>query len=283
MLDPFFDERAGQAVLGLMTLTYVPPFFDILPMYLVILVMVPVVMAIERLAGARAAMVAVLATWLAASFGVFDLPRAPWSAETWFFNPFSWQLLFFTGFAFMRGGLPAPRADRRLIAVAAVYLALCLPLEWEPALVAFPVLMDVREALGLLIDKTHVGALRYLHFLALAYLSYVAVGEGGRRLKGFAVRLVCEVGQQSLAIFLTGLVLSFTASVLLNVIGRDVVTVPLVNLGGLALLVVTAYVVAWFKAAPWAGKKRGEAAAGNVPERWPSRQSANTVRAAPAE
>ncbi len=251
MMDPLFDERAGPALLGLLTLTYVPPFFDILPMYLVILMMVPVVMGMERLAGPAAAMAAVVGTWLVASFGVLDMPRAPWNNDTWYFNPFSWQLVFFTGFAFMRGWLPAPKPDRRLIAAAVVYLLATMPLEWEPALNAVPFFRDAREALWPVIDKTHVGLLRYVHFLALAYLSFVAVGEEGRYLKGPIVRLVCKVGQQSLAIFLTGLVLSFSGSVVLNLLGRDYFTVPLVNLGGMGLLVITAYVVAWFKSVPW--------------------------------
>jgi hypothetical protein len=114
-----------------------------------------------------------------------------------------------------------------------------------------PAFEQARNALGPLIDKTHVGLLRYLHFLSLAYLSFIAVGEGGRYLKGPLVRLICKVGQQSLAVFLTGLVLSFGFSVVLNLIGRDFFTVPLINLGGMALLVATAYIVAWFKSVPW--------------------------------
>ena len=252
-MDPFFDERARQAIVGLMTLTYVPPFFDILPMYLVILMMLPIVMGIERVAGAMAAMAAVVGTWLVASFGVLDMSREPWGDTTWYFNPFSWQLVFFTGFAFMRGWLPAPKADWRLIAIAVAYVVLTVPLEWEPARLAVPAFEQARNALGPLIDKTHVGLLRYLHFLALAYLSFIAVGEGGRYLKGPLVKLVCKVGQQSLAVFLAGLVLSFSLSVVLNLTGRDFFSVALVNLGGMALLVATAYLVAWFKSVPWKG------------------------------
>ncbi len=282
MMDPFFDERAGQALLGFLTLTYVPPFFDILPMYLVILVMVPVVMGIERLAGPMAAMAVVVGTWLIASFGVLDMSREPWGPATWYFNPFSWQLIFFTGFAFMRGWLPAPKPDRRLIGVAIAYLLLTLPLEWEPALNAVPIFREAREVLWPLIDKSHVGLLRYIHFLALAYLSFVAVGEGGRRLTGPIVRLVCKVGQQSLAIFLMGLVLSFSGSVVLDILGRDYFTVPLVNVGGMGLLVITAYVVGWFKSVPWKAPRAATAGARGGLSSDPDTRSAG-ARAIPAE
>lgn len=250
MMEHFFNDNARQALVGLLTLTYVPPFFDILPMYLVILCMVPVVML---LAGFNKwyAIAAVAITWGVASFGYLDMPRAPWNNETWFFNPFSWQLIFFTGFALMRGWLPAPPFDTRLVIAAVLYLLLCLPLAWGTLLDMFPVFREIREWLYPVINKTHVGFFRYVHFLALAYVSYVAVGEGGRRLKGLVVRVVCKVGQQSLGIFLLTLVLSFSGSALLNVIGRTYFTVPLINLGGMAIMIGVAYMLAWFKSTPW--------------------------------
>lgn len=256
MMEHFFNENARLALVGLLTLTYVPPFFDILPMYLVILLMVPIVMLLASFSKWYA-LGAIALTWLVASFGYLDLPRAPWNDETWFFNPFSWQLIFFTGFAFMRGWLPAPKSDPRLIWAAAIYLAICLPLEWQPLLNAYPVLQETRDWLYPVVNKTHQGIFRYIHFLALAYLSFVAVGEGGRRLKGPIVKVICKVGQQSLGIFLLTLVLSFSGSALLNVLGRTYFTVPLINLGGMAIMVAVAYMLAWFKSTPWKASAKG--------------------------
>jgi len=282
MMEHFFNENAQQALVGLLTLTYVPPFFDILPMYLVILLMIPVVML---LAGVSPwlAMGAVVATWFVASFNVLDMSRAPWNDEVWFFNPFSWQLVFFTGFAFMRGWLPTPKADMRLILAAVAYLLVCLPLEWEPLLKAFPALRETREWLyPVWIDKTHQGFARYVHFLALAYLAFIAVGERGRHLKGPVVAVVCKVGQQSLAIFILSLALSFTASALLNVIGRTYLTVPLVNLGGMAMMVGVAYMTAWFKSVPWKSQAKTVPIA-QPAEAGPSNWTAARSGAQPAE
>ena len=47
-LYPFFNN-AQQNLIGLLTLTYVPNYFDILPMYLVILAMLPIVVALAGL------------------------------------------------------------------------------------------------------------------------------------------------------------------------------------------------------------------------------------------
>lgn len=291
MMEPLFDGRADAAVLGLVTLRYVPPFFDILPMYLVILALVPVVMAIHRLGRGYAAAF-VIGLWLLASFRFVELSREPWGDAVWYFDPFAWQLIFFTGFALMRGWLPAPPIDRRLIWAAVAVVALSVPFEWQPALQNVEVFRQGRELLGALIDKSHLGPLRYIHFLALAYLSYVAVGDGGSRIRGAIATVVCRVGQQSLAVFVSGLVLSFAASIFLNVAGRTMLTVPIANVGGILALIGIAYTVAWFKSAPWAqpierGIKIDDKSAGQEQSRLQGSRgglaSHTSTRLAPAE
>ena len=98
-LWPFFKDPVPQ-LMGLMTLTYVPNYFDILPMYIAILAMMPIVVGLKNMHGALA-VVFVLVIWLGANMGYLAMPAEPWSERTWFFNPFGWQLVFFTGFALM--------------------------------------------------------------------------------------------------------------------------------------------------------------------------------------
>src|SRR6056297_2906833 len=129
-LHPFFDNAASNLV-GLVTLTYVPNYFDILPMYLVILVMLPVFMALARLRP-ELALAGVVALWVLAQMDVLALPAEPWSDREWFFNPFGWQLVFFTGFALMSGWLPAPPVNRRLIISAAAIVLMIVPLAHFP-------------------------------------------------------------------------------------------------------------------------------------------------------
>ena len=131
-LDKFL-YNTGPNLIGLMTLTYVPNYFDILPMYLVILALVPPMIALSRL-HPGIAMAASVALWLMAGAGGVDLPAEWWfvepSTRPWFFNPFAWQLVFFTGFAFMAGWLPAPPVNRRLITLAVVIVLLSVPFAW---------------------------------------------------------------------------------------------------------------------------------------------------------
>jgi hypothetical protein len=248
-LHPFFAAPRA-ALLGLFTLGYVPNYFDILPMYLVILAFVPVVMGLARLG--RAAVAAwVLGLWAVAGFGLLDLPADPWSERIWFFNPFSWQLVFFTGFAFGRGWLVPPALDRRLISIAIAVLLLTVPFAWHQALDLVPTLGKANAALAPLIDKTHLGALRFVHFLALAYLASAVAGERGRCLRGAWVEVVQLVGRQSLAVFLTSLVLAQLLGVFLDLAGRELSTFAVANLTGFALLAAVARIVEWYKIQTW--------------------------------
>ena len=188
---PLFEDT-GPALLGLLSLRWVPNFFDILPMYLVILAMVPLVMGAFRLGGRGGALGLVAAIWLAAQFNLLDLPSRPWATEIpWFFNPFGWQLVFFTGFAFGMGWVPAPLVSRALFRAAAAVLLISVPFAWfrihdglwlpdgwwlQDAIAAG------REATQVLWRKTELGLFRWLHFLALAYVFWSLAGPGGARL-----------------------------------------------------------------------------------------------------
>ncbi|SDW97163.1 OpgC family protein [Litoreibacter albidus] len=289
-LPPIFEGRTGSDsgivtttadnLIGLFTLTYVPNYFDILPMYMAILVMMPLMMALSRVnLWLVAATITVL--WFFAQEGLLiwlglgdlwlSLPAEPWSDRQWFFNPFGWQLIFFTGFAFMRGWIPAPPVKLALIVLAAVIVVGIIPLsnigvravsrEWFGAFDGNPVI-DWRVANKPFIDKSGFGILRYVHFLAVAYLAWVAAGVGGHRLIasgssaasnawGQVVKIIMKIGQQSLAVFVFSMLFARVAGFAMDQLGRDTAFVVLVNLVGVGALVVVAYFVGWIKGTPW--------------------------------
>jgi len=247
------EGRPEQTLLGLFTLTYIPGLFDILPMYLVILAMVPFVMAVHWAAGRPGVFVFVGLIWLAANMAGYarlidrhqdlydlaeaakllagmlpvldvsasadalirenivapwqdaiaalgrpllwmNLPGIPWEPDaTWFFNPFAWQLVFFTGFAFAVGWLPAPPVRRWLIWTAVAVVLITLPFAWHkmyqyytgyiPENAVGRFFWNARETIEPVRWKTWVGAWRFVHFLAVAYLAWVAVGAAGERLR----------------------------------------------------------------------------------------------------
>jgi len=247
-LLPFLQDT-GTSLLGLMTLTYVPNMFDILPMYLVLLAMIPLAMSLERL-GRIYVLSAMLLSWLAANLNYIELGAEPWSNREWFFNPFAWQLVFFTGFGLVRGWLPVPPVTTRLMIAATAIVVVTIPFAYWPLIKHVDVLKGVHKAIAPLTNKTHCGLLRYVHFLCAAYLAYTLAGVNGANLKGCFVRICEKVGQHALATFMVGVLLSLLSGVALNLIGRNFFTFALVNLSGCALLLATAYIAEWFKSAP---------------------------------
>ncbi|MEW9919565.1 OpgC family protein [Marimonas sp. MJW-29] len=264
-------------LLSLMTLRWVPNYFDILPMYMVVLLMMPVVMALARV-DLRLVAAFVIGVWLMGQAALMEglglghlhlaLPAEPWTDRTWFFNPFGWQLIFFTGFAFMRGWLPPPPVTPALFALAALLVLANVPLssigvrELELGWAS-----DWRAAYAPLIDKSDFGILRYVHFLSLAYICWVLAGDGGDRLRpsgdgalargwGRMLAVILKVGQQSLAVFVVSMFIARFLGFVMDVYGRDWGITILVNLLGAMVLVAVAYGAGWFKSQPWRGKAK---------------------------
>jgi len=274
-----FFEDPGPLLVGLFTLSYVPNYFDILPMYLVILAAMPLMMALSRV-GLWAVFGAVALIWTLAQGALLDslglgalhlaFPAEPWSDREWFFNPFGWQLIFFTGFAFMRGWLPKPPVTTPLVVLAAIIVIAMIPLSHIGMREIFgPLAPGIREdiidwriANQGLFNKSDFGILRYVHFLALAYLCWVAAGDGGARLRaagsGWLARawdavlaMILKVGQQSLAVFVFSMVFARLSGFVMDQVGRNTWNMTLANLVGFGALIMVAYTVSWFKSQPW--------------------------------
>jgi hypothetical protein len=249
----FFTDPA-PLLIGLLTLTYVPNYFDILPMYMVILALMPVMLLAERIHRVLPLVLMAL-LWLAAQVSLAQLPAEPWTDRPWFFDPFGWQLIFFLGFFLMRGTLKPPPPDRRWMTLSIVILVMSVPFAWYRILDASPFFRAAADALLPLTDKTTFGLLRLVHFLALAFIAVHVVGPGGSRLVHRRVypvtRVLMTVGQQSLAVFITGMVVAQILGIWLDHAGRDPLPTAIANLFGFMILIATAMLVAWFKAAPW--------------------------------
>ncbi|MEM6276976.1 MAG: OpgC domain-containing protein [Pseudomonadota bacterium] len=260
-----------ENLLAFMTLRYVPNYFDILPMYMVVLAMMPLVVFLSRW-GVFAAAAPVVLFWVMAQNGLTDalgLPHLafsaePWTEREWFFNPFGWALIFFTGFGLMRGWIPAPPVTPLLLGLAALVVVLNVPFSNIGIReLGLDFARDWRAANGLWFDKSDFGILRFVHFLSLAYLAWAFAGEAGRRLlppegEGLLARIwapalavIMKVGQQSLAVFVTSMFLARFLGFLIDVIGRSYTTMAIVNLFGCAVLVAVAYGAGWFKSSPW--------------------------------
>ena len=249
----WFLEHPTEGMMGLFTLTYVPNYFDILPMYIGALVMVPAIMALSLVHRLLPIAASFTLYALNAGFG-WGLPAEAWRedvAREWFFNPLAWQLLFFTGFSFARGWLPPPPRSAALSWICALFVVICIPAAHWGTAQHVEALRDLRVVIWPIQDKTDFGILRYLHFLALAYLALrIVEGREAALLSRYAMPIV-TVGRNSLPIFLLSMGLARIAGMILDQTGRNGITFLLVNLGGMAVLVGFAYWCTMLKRQPW--------------------------------
>jgi hypothetical protein len=251
---------------ALLTLTYVPNYFDILPMYIAVLAMMPLVVALSRIHVALAA-VLVVGLWLGANVTGLNFPAEPNANRPWFFNPFAWQLVFFTGFAFMSGWIKAPPIDRRLIWLALAIVIVSVPFAYFRIINVVPEIQAWRKANDVLLNKTNFGILRYVHFLALAYLAVAVVGPKGAsisagpsnpvlaRVWARFLPIITTVGQQSLAVFVFSMFYAVLLTALFDLVGRNLISMIWVNILGAAGIALVAYIAQWFKAKPWTKKE----------------------------
>jgi hypothetical protein len=241
----WFFSNAADGFLRLMSLTFMPNFLDVLPMYLVLLAMIPAVIALARL-HTWLALGALFALWLMVQITGVNLPGGPTPGGIWYFNPFAWQLVFFTGFAFGMGWLKAPALQRgALFWLCVLVLVLSVPLNFWAFTANIPALGEAHEALLGPHGKTNLNVLLYLHFLSAAYVALVLVEPIKHRL--IEAKPIIMVGQQALATFMTSIVLAWVGGMVLDAIGRGGFATALVNLAGFAGLIATAWIASRYK------------------------------------
>jgi hypothetical protein len=206
-----FDSPAAGLV-GIALMSHQLGYFNILPLYIVLMLWAPLALAIAM----RGPMLA-----LAASAGIYagsrmfdlDLPNWP-QAGGWFFNPLAWQLVFTIGLVsaiVWRDG--APRAAPGLVALSAAVVATAALVTTSAAGIA-PGLRDAASA-HLDLAKQDLGLARLVHFAALAYLAAVAPGIQ-RLADGATGRAIQSLGRNGLAVFAAGSVLSAVGQAMLG-------------------------------------------------------------------
>ena len=266
-----------RGLLGVVMLSQQLGYFNILPMYVVMMLWSPAILALARVS-APLALTASVGVYAAARLFGLDLPNWPESGS-WFFNPFAWQLIFSFGVvaAILWRENPAPRST---------------PLLWISGLVVVLAAVIVTDGAGLAaglrdavfahldVQKQNLGLARLLHFLALAYL-VAQTPVLGRLADTVAGREVQRLGRHSLAIFASGSLLSALGQALLRIADQPLgggvaifgVVYTLASIVGLFLL---ARYFEWHPSSS-AGWRR-EAAAGLDGDMLLSRLSARSLR-----
>lgn len=259
-LGPVFDDTAA-ALLGVVLLGHQPGYLNILPMYIVFLLSLPALLPLAMRAPA-ALLAGSAGLWAVANLLDLNLPHWP-NQDGWFFNPLAWQFLFCIGLVIgtrLARGLPVVPRSNLLLGVAIAYLLASLAISLDTELV-WPTLPLPWFLYGL--DKTWLTLPRLLHVLALALvLARLPVAEAIARLDrpGFLVLL----GRTALPVFCAGSVLAIGAQVARFVLEAGPALEIALVLGGLALQLGLALLLAWSDREP--GPAPRGAAGSHAPE-----------------
>ena len=163
----FVFGSPANGLLGLALMSLQLGYFNILPLYVVLMLWAPAAIAMARRNPLLALIVSIGLYAAARVFGL-NLPNWP-ETGGWFFNPIAWQLVFTLGLVaavLWRDG--PPRATPWLLTLSAATVAGAALIVTNEAGLA----PGLRESLTAHLDvaKQDLGLARLVHFIALAYL-----------------------------------------------------------------------------------------------------------------
>jgi hypothetical protein len=238
----------ADAHLGIALLSHQLGYFDILPLYVTLMIAAPLFCFMQAKAPAWVLPTSGLIYVLALSFR-FNLTTWPGQGE-WFFNPFCWQFMFILGFV-MASSEGAGRIVRlylpvlRWIAIPILAFGFwATRTEWWPDIDAIP-----EPQLFFLISKTYLTPIRLIQFLALVAVGTVLFPY----IQRFVPRIVTFLtilGRNSLNVFCVTSLLSLIAQILRFAVNGGIVLDAAILVGGIVIMGITGKVSEW---RGWAG------------------------------
>ena len=186
-----------------------------------------------------------------------------WGGDGWFFDPLAWQFLFIIGvlLACAPLGRPSRHWPLDIAAVVCVVLGVIVTLGIEPN----PHRLDwfsTSTVFHYLVveDKTGLYPFRLASILALTWLCVRLIGFHQPWLRSRWAAPLVLLGQNSLAVFCSGIVLGFIARLGLEYDDRVLMQVVINGSGAIGMLGVAA-LAAWYrtKGRPGSGASRSSA------------------------
>jgi hypothetical protein len=236
--------QLSQALL----LRYRPVNLDVLPLYILLLgTFAPALWLMVR--KPTLTLVGSLVLYLAARHFGWNLATSP--SGLWYFNPFTWQLLFFLGAWAALGGAEAIQPVIRARAV--FYLAIAF------IIFAFVVTMATHSpGLGNLLprwilepfdpnDKTNLAPYRVVHLIAIAVVVTRCLAADSPILHWRLSAPAIKCGQNSLEVFCIGIVLSFCAHAAIETSLDSLWVQIFVGALGILFLTASAHYLTWHK------------------------------------
>jgi len=244
-----FLNEPHVAIVKALLLEFQPTFLDILPLYILLLVIFPVVLLGLRL---RPLIVLVpsFLLYLLVQATNLSVPAYP-EGHVWYFNPLAWQFVFIAGAAL---GFPGrhdrrwSRWARRVLPLAVFFVAagFAIKLSWTIHGIwdAFPGLL-LKELWP--VNKNNLSLIRVIPFFAAVAIVAVIVPANTAFLRSLAAKPLVLCGQQSLEIFCLGILLSALGHFVLSEYDSAISIQLLVNLAGILVMCLTAGMLDWYK------------------------------------
>jgi hypothetical protein len=238
----FFQDPARTQI-GIVLLTHQLGYFDILPLYVVLMLIAPAFVIIDRFAAPLLVPLS-LFLYFAAIVTPFTAPTWPVDGK-WFFNPYAWQAIFVLGFVlsrdqgfghFVRRNITPIRqaAVPILIAGLAIVFFNLFP---DPTKVPAPKLLFVNS-------KSFLTPMRLIQFLALAAVFSAAYPLIGR-FAPWATEPLSKLGRNSLNVFCVGSLLSLGGQIIRFLYSGSLTIDTIVVVVGVSLLWLTAWLSEW--------------------------------------
>jgi hypothetical protein len=245
-----FLKQPDVTIIQAMLLKFRPVNMDVLPLYIVLLLMFPPILWLLQRAPTVALMLSAAFYAIVWMFG-WNLPAYP--EGDWVFNPFAWQLLFVFGAWCALGGadrLTVLLNSRITLALAIAYLLVSfyVVLTWNLPML-HPLVPLWLEEVVYPIDKTNLDVLRFAHFLALATVTIWFIPRDWPPLNSRALYPAILCGQHSLEIFCLGVFLSFAGHFAMVEISGALWMQVVISVVGILTMIAAAAMIAWYKRA----------------------------------
>jgi len=270
--NPLYSEEMGimdflkqpdVTIVQALLLRFRPVNMDVLPLYIVLMLALPVILALMRW---KPDVTLALSALLYAVTWEFDLYFSSYPNGYWAFNPLAWQLLFVFGAWCALGGAKrmSPILSSRItLWVCVIYLAAAfyVTLTWYIPQMNHWLPRRIEQWMYP-IDKTDLDVLRFAHFLALAAITVRLMPRDWPALKSPWLKPLILCGSHSLEIFCLGVFLAFAGHFILAEGGGGAALHALVTLCGILIMWGVAWLISWYKRV--ADKSAAKKGAGNA-------------------
>ncbi|HQS15353.1 OpgC domain-containing protein [Reyranella sp.] len=242
-------DNPYRVILEAALLKFRPVNLDVLPLYIVLLATFPLVLPVV-VRWPWVVIAVSIALYAATCQLNWSLPAYP-DEKVWYFNPMAWQVVFHVGAACAVFGPGLSRLDRfraplTILAIAFILFAAFIALSWHYNPLERLVPTWVARIIYP-IDKTNIDILRFLHFLAIAWLVRIAVPIDAPGLKWHIWEPLRRCGEASLLIFCIGTFLALSGQVIVSHYEDSILSQIVVSILGIAIMCGAAYIAAWFK------------------------------------